>query len=696
MTYPGGGDNFVFQGAETPRPGESVVIGDQGTAPVQPQQRADFPPPILSDITPEQIEQLAIWVDRWMQDLESAQADKIKQWSDQEDAYRALPPAALEFEPFKGACRDVIPVGAMAVDPIHARLDTGIFKQDPVFTFKALKKSVKDFAPGLERFVQFYQRRYLKLRAVSSPRILECAKLGTMIFKTVYDRDENQVLRYDDQFKVVKTKEVRFVGPRVLGVSLGDALFPSNYQTVQDCPVFFERQRTTVEKLKVLEASGKLTNVDKIKQFQVIAPRTTLEEAREKAVKVALRTSFANEIVVHEGWCDYDINGDGLPEHLVLTYHRDTRTFLQIRLNWYFHQRKPYTLIPYTVVNDSLWGMGILEMVDPFQKAITRWHRMASDNAYLANIRMFIARKNSGIEQVPRLYTGRVFFVDEPTKDFIPFAIADIYPSTLAERQNLFGMVEKRTGVSDYLVGRESPIIGTRATATSTLALIQEGTRRVEEVLENFRNGFSEIMENCLSIWIQYGTGGLEDLIFADDVVAAQVKEFFANATQENVNGAFAIDVSATDASMNRQAQQQMQLALIQIMMQYLEKVLQAGQGALQAIQLGVPQYAMMVGEVMKAAREMFGDLLKKYDIPNAEDYLPDLEKYLNGPIQAAAGAGGGNGAQGQPAGPAGGPGVPVGTGPARGPAVPVPAVPGSGAGSPVRAALAGASSGVP
>ncbi len=307
---------------------------------------------------------------------------------------------------------------------------------------------------------------------------------------------------------------------------------------------------------------------------------------------------------------------------------------------------------------------------------------------------MFIAKKNSGIEQVPRLYGGRTFFVDDPTKDFIPFSAGDIYPSTLAERQNLFGMVEKRTGVSDYLQGRESPIIGTRATATSTLALIKEGTQRVEEVLENFRQGFAEVMEYCISIWIQYGTGGLEDLLFSDDKIAMGVKEFFKRVNHENINGAFAVDLTVTDASSNRQAQQQMKLALTQVIMQYLEKLLLAGQGALQAISAGMPQYAEMVKEVMGAARVLLREVATTFDTRNPEDILPDLEKIIDASLKQVPPGGQpsvGGGVEGQSGRPGGQSGLPVGAGPSRGPAPTNPATPGSGGGHPVLAQAAGA-----
>lgn len=292
---------------------------------------------------------------------------------------------------------------------------------------------------------------------------------------------------------------------------------------------------------------------------------------------------------------------------------------------------------------------------------------MAQDNAYLANTVMFVASKDAGIEQTPKIYSGRVFQVDKPKEDFIPFRAGDVYNSTLVERQNLFGLAEKRTGVSDYLTGRESPIVGSRATATSTLALIQEGTRRVEEVLENIRNGFSEIVEFWIYIWMQYGLDGLDDLVFADDEMVQDIKDFFDTLKAENVNGAIAIDLTATDAANNKSVQQQTQLSIIQVMMTYLEKLLTAGEQAL-AAQQTQPQLTAMIGEVMTASRKMFKDLLNKYDIRNAEEYLPDLERYLgviNGQIPAytdpaAAGAGNLGGVSGGAPGLGAGAGVPA------------------------------------
>lgn len=686
---PGVGE-FVFIQGEGPDAG-AVVASTDPQVPVEAGVAPKPFPDAIIQLQDDRKDKLINWLQENLTWLINSQQRKQDIWADYEIAYRAYP-EAYKITPFEGASTIVVPVIAMAVDPIHARLDTGIWKQDPPITAKALRKSVQPYMPAVQKFINFWAKNVAKLRQVSSPRVLECTKLGTMVFKTIYDREIYKIKTYDPRqdYKVVDREEVRYAGPRVLGISLGDFLFPPSYQFLQDCHIVAERIRTTYWKLKVMEASKKLENVDAVK-LQTTHERTALEDAREQAAQ-HVGVSRNDDIVVYEIWFDYDIDDNGLPEHLVCTYHPESRTILQLRYNWYFNQKKPYVLIPYTVTNDSLYGIGLCEMVLPFQQAITKWEQMAEDNAYISNIRMFIVKKESEIEEVPRLYAGRCFFVDDPRSDFIPFASGDIYPSTLSERQNLFGLVEKRTGVSDYLTGRESPVIGSRATATSTLALIQEGTKRVEEVLENFREGFGEILLNCVSIWMQYGLEGLEEMVLGDDEVADDVRRFFDTITQTNIYGTVGLDLTATDASGSKAALQSMQLQIIQVMMGYYEKLLEAMSIALQMQGQGNEQAVGVIRDTSAAARKLFIDLLHDYNIRNPEDYLPDLDKYLSGGQAANGGQGAGGPAQGPVGAPAGLPGLPAPAPANGGPPIPRPATPGSGGG--IAEALAAAGGG--
>lgn len=610
----------------------------------------------LSDVKRQAIES---HIRRWIEDLEAEQAPKQDEFVEIEKAYRARSSGPKDF-PFVGACGDVVPLVAMAVDPIHARLDTGIFKSDPVFTLKPLKKSFVDILQSVQKFIEFYQKNRLNLRAVVSPRLLELAKLGTMALKTIYDRDTYSIRTYDTEWNVIDKEVTRFSGPRVVGVPIADLLFPAAYQYFQDVPFCAERQRMTYGRLMQAQASGYLTNVEKLKGQEVLE-RTPHEEALQEAANHHEADRSDRFLVVYECWFDYDINDDGIEERLVATYSYDNCQLLQLRYNWYFHQRKPYTVIPYSVSNGTLYGIGIGEMSRHFQDSLTKWQQMATDNAYLANIRMYVTRKDSGLEDTLKVYAARNLKVEDPQKDIRELRLSDIYHSTLSERQNIFGLAEKRTGVSDYLTGRESPIVGSRATATSTLALIDEGTKRVEQVLENIRNGLAEVINNCIYLWMQYGLDEIDDIVFGDDQIAADVKTFFGMLNNGNLEGAIAVDLTASDASQNRAAKQQMRLAIINTMMQYLTQVTEMGAQAIQ-MKDQAPQVAAFYGEVAEASRKMFRDLLNDYDIRNPEEYLPDLEAHLANP-SGPGGPGGLEGSAPAAAGPQGVPMVPPGFG---------------------------------
>lgn len=656
-------------------------------------------PKAIIPVAEQTLQDFTNWLNLWLNTLESSHNAKLKQWREEETSYRAKSEGP-QSHPYKGACGDVVPAIAMAVDPIHARLDTGIFKADPVFRIKPIADAMAGKTDALERWVEYYQKHKMQLRKVSAPRTLELAKHGTMVLKVIYDKQEFNVLTYDEDWKVKKTKVNRFQGPRIVGVPIQDFMFPSYYQDVQDCPIIAERQWLTYGELRKAEQSGKLTGCEKIKSNQ-ISNRDELSLEQQISANHEQPTREFDQYELWECWCDYDIDGDGIPESLVATYHRNTKTLLQLRYNYFHHQKKPYVVIPYAVTNGSLYGLGIAEMVKPFQDMLTKWQRMATDNAYLANIRMWATKKDSGLNEASlTMYAGRNLPVDDPQKDIKELRLSDQYPSSLAERQNLFGLSEKRTGVSDYLTGRESPIIGSRATATSTVALIQEGTRRVEEVMENLRNGYAEAQELCFYLWIQYGTGDLESTVFgAESQTTADIKSFFDSVKLENLYGQLSFDLSATDASSNRSVQQQMQLAIIQVMMNYLEKLVQTAQLAFQASQQ-LPQLTEFIGEVTTSARKMFHDLLEKYDIRNPDAYLPDLEKFLAGISAAAASGGPGQvpGSTGEPGGPGGESGMADLQSPGGGFSIPTPqASNGGGTGiPPMLASLSGSQGFVP
>lgn len=643
---------FITEEIEIELPDEEL----RSDAAVGGTPRSDaYPKGAVISLSQERRQALINWIDEWLIALHNAHDPKLDEWAQEEIDYEAEPEPP-KTKPYVGASNIVVPVIASGVDPTFARLDMGLFGNE-LYQIKALRKAWLDITESLQTFVNYYFAERIQFRKVAGPGLLDLIKHGTVVFKTVYDSVKYDVKTYDRDWKPIKRPVTRFEGPRVFHIPLQNLLFPPYYQHLQDCPIVAEIIYTTPEDLQIAQRSNKVTNIDDVIKYTT-TDRTVVEDTQAANANHEESRWVHNEIKLYELWFRYDIDGDGIPESMVATYHADTSTLIQLRYNWYHHQEHPYTLIPYTLRSGTLYGIGQCKMMKPFQDGVTDWQQMAMDNNYLANVRGWAARKDSGIEDNLEWYPGKVLHMDDPMKDIRELKLSDTYQSTLGERQNLLGLGEKRSGISDYLTGRESPIVGSRATATSTVALIQEGKARVESVLENVRGGFADILHKCINIWIQYGTGDLEDIVFGLDSTADDIKTFFSNVNEVNVRGAIGIVLGATDPANNRTVQQQSALAIIQIMMQYLEKLLQVGQQALQA-QQQMPQYTEMAKEVMGAARKLFKDLLDTYEIRNAEELLPELENFLNGAEQTLTGGqggpepspGGAGGAQGVPAG---------------------------------------------
>lgn len=617
-------------------------IEDIGRVAATASEALEYPKAMLK-LSDEVRKNMMTWVSDQLYQLRDAYELKREEWNIYEMAYKAHPEAPKSM-PFVGASTDVIPLIASMIDPVHARLETGIFRQDPPFKLVGLRKSMVKYAKPLEKFINFYAKNIIDARRVSSPRLLELCKLGTCVFYVDYRIVKSTRKYYGKDGKIETETKVVSRGPVWEGVELSDFLFPALYQNVQDAPLVARRIRTSISRMRELESQGWCVGVDELTKFAGRS-RTSTEDTHEESHGISTIVSNEEaELEIYEVFFRYD-TGDGVQTMLRGLVHLDPSskddvsplTILQLRLHDAWHGKYPFVLMNYTLNNLSLLGTGLSEMIYPFQLSVTRYHQLAQDNAFIANAKMFaIKRGIAGLEGDVKVYAGRTFYVEDPGKDIVPIAMGDIYPSTLSERQNILGLAEKRTGVSDYMVGRESPIIGSRATATSTLALIQEGTKRVEQVMENIRVGYVELHEMSMSLWAQYGVWDMEEYPFGSEEDAALVHEYFTSiAPRARTDGAFAVNIGVTDATTNRQVQQQMQLALIQVMQGYLRQLIELGQLSMQLAQ--VPQMMVLVSEVIRSAHTMFRDLLSKYDIPNAEEYLPDVLKLI--PSVGAAGA---------------------------------------------------------
>lgn len=632
---------------ESPVDGPVVLPAPPETLrPPLPSPTEPYPKPIL-ELSKGRKDRLISYLQNNIRALLAKHAEQEQVYAAIEMAYRALPIEDDGF-PFKGRATETIPIIASSIDPVHARLNTSINKQEPVLRVKPITPKMIPYAEALGTWVNFRRRHSLDMPRHTGPAYLELCKLGTTVFKTSYDHTEVTVTGYEQPgWKVTRKKMTLHHGPKVRALSPADVFWPVGYTIAEELPMIVERQRFTPDEL-IVAADGDHPKLDpeavqQLVKTATLQSRTPVEAARD-AASFDGPTIHEEVITVYEVWFEYDLQYDpedeksrrSAPEKLVATFDLEHNELLQLRYNWYFHQQHPYTIVPYTLVNGSLRGLGIGEMSLPVQEAITRWYRMSSDNAYLANIRMWAAPKGVLREQRLQTFAGRILNLNDPVKDLREIRMADVYPSTMQERSYLDQMNQRRTGSNDYMGGNESPVVGSRATATSTLALIQEGSRRVEEVTENLRRGERDIQLKCLSLDLQYGPGETFKRVFGDTETGRLLETFFASIDVEDLYEGIALELTATDSGGSQAARQQTYLAVTQQVVDYTTRMIELGQGAFQAANAGDENSAMLFVDALNAHRRALVEVLKANDIPAADEYLPDIANDVAEALHAA------------------------------------------------------------
>jgi hypothetical protein len=614
---------------------------------VEVSERAEVVPPILK-LPDDVLNDVKNFVSSWFRIADAEHSEKVSRWKVLEKQYAAEMPASRNF-PFEGASRVVIAVTAEAANPIYSRLINSICGQVPMFIVKATKKEMVDYVKPLQDWMEFYIRNVERIREEVKQALQEHVILGTSVYKTVRDKDVRHRKSYGPDGKTILEQDVVvFDGPKTYWVPLDDFLVPEAGANVQDAPAVFHRARVSWQTLKAWELSGKVQDVNEIQQYYV-SHRTEIAEYRSSLQKASI--NYLEEYELYEVWFDYDIDRSGQAVPLIGLWEPMSERFIQLRLNWYFHQRRPFTVIPFMPVAGRIYGRGVGDMAEPYQEEVTTLHRIRDDNGVLANTRMYIAKRNApGMEKRPRIYTGKTFFVDDPTKDLIPFAAADIYPSLVQEEMVLQGHMEKLIGVGDYMQGRESPIAGSRATATSTLALIQEGNKRVQQVMDEIHEGFKEIINYHVEIWNQFGVGDLPFKVLGEEA-GRQVVEILTQPDKLELLGGIGFELSVSNATQNKEIQKQLILSLIQILQGYYDRLIQ---GAMIVANPQVPPLVKQtVEEVAKAQHALLKRTVELFDTKNLDEVLPNLEALieLGQRLTGALGPGGAPGAPGDTAG---------------------------------------------
>jgi hypothetical protein len=425
--------------------------------------------------------------------------------------------------------------------------------------------------------------------------------------------------------------------------------------------------------LDVTDGSLRLKQLDGIyKNVEDVIASKEDPLAREASSKDYTSTRRTKLNRFYELWLDFPLEGvEKPPVSIVLTYHRPTQTIMRCIYNPSFTGQTPYTKTRFVEFRGSkAEGFGIVDQLKFMQDELSTIHNQTLDNATIANTRWFLGKRGT-VKADTRIWPGRFLTTPNPESDIKVMQMGEVYNSMRNLEMSVMSYQERRSGISDYSLGRESSVMGDRATATGTLAIIQEGNRRFDLNVRDMRQSYGSIGRMLFELNHQYRPKGLS---YITQGPKGALTEFAFDMPDEIISNMLGFELTASSATINRQVEQAGLLQVLGILTQNM----QAGQQA--AMLLANPQIPPQVKEYtasyMESLTQMVERVMLTFDQPPID--IPDLmQSFQPQPGQVPpVGGGGGNGVQGPPGAMGGPPG-------AGGPGIPGTALPPPGAGPP-------------
>jgi hypothetical protein len=565
-------------------------------------------------IDPARQVELVDWLTAEIEDAFAARADQEASWRDSLRMYEGVPKNPIRNVPIENAPNTEITLGAIACDSLYASVLDLIYNISPIVTARATNARFVEHAKRIQRFSDYVVINESNLRHASENAFLDDIQLGTGIY----------YIPWVNGVKKTKSMMVRTRGPRVFPLPVEDYVVPggsyAGAQAAQWCGVrtwLTEGQLALRAKLRGWNTDG-------------FVPRGSVDwvrSQRERLGRTSSGTVGATLYEIIDIYCYYDIDGDGQDEDLLITYDRVSRGTAKIIYNPY--DRRPIEDMVYQRRAHLAYGLGVLEMIRPYEEEASEEHNHRVLNMLLANSRFFVARAGS-VPEGTRVWPGKVQEVDD-LDNFRVESLADVYPSAAQSEAITIAMAERRVGVNDLSLPRPSSVLGSRTPGITAISMLQQVNKRFAPAFDQMRMGTGNAVKQCL---FRYQ----EKLLAGDPEVERHINEVMGPADAQLIIAALrdqqfddgvAVELTASSASVNREADRQSAIILANLLGTYYQRTLELV--AIASNPATPPPVRDVAGKIAASAGELIERTLRTFDsVRDPEAFVINMEEELD------------------------------------------------------------------
>jgi len=556
---------------------------------------------------------LALYLEEELQEAEAERGDFIDNLARWKVVYAAPKPDRPKNFPFTNASNLTIPVVKETVNTLAAQIAQATGTVRPRWVFDDLAPEWNPFTNELQEFLDISSDRELGFEEKTTEGVIAKTKYGTAIYEVGHEVVERKYYRYSNDGKKVYPKTVIVKdGPSLRLIPLQKFWIRFVEEGIQEAAWVAKELDFTEHELRIRAAQGEFFNVEEIIKG---GGQTYTDEATEEEEAVEDKEPIRRTFKCFEIWLSYDVDGLGDLEEIKVLFHRETRKFLYARFNPYDHGQRPFVKDGFFPVDGRFYDMGLCEMLEQIQDAISLKHNHRNDNETLANMKMFLKRKLvKGLQPGDPLYPGKQIEVTDIWNDIREFSLSEIYPSTVQEEMLLRQVAERLTGTNEGVAGAAMPV--TRTGTGAQLALLQEQSKRIDIPVKATRRAINEIGWFSLMMYMQFGTNG-KALAWMGE--KGRIVESVFSLPRRVVELGLGIRANAPTSMQNMQVRRENAIAMFNLLVQIHEKL------APMAQMLAPQQLGEFVHAMVRSAKHYAQNVLETFDEPDPDSVLAGL-----------------------------------------------------------------------
>jgi hypothetical protein len=461
--------------------------------------------------------------------------------------------------------------------------------------------------------------------------IIQQLKIGTGIVHVGWESRKRTIYRYATQEeekdsgvkkyklsgtrdRAVKDVQTLYEGPQVFPVPREDFIISSDADQIESAYMCGFRKQYRKFEVELKAKQGKFRKEAVAKLLSPDKPTETAENRVEMQNRGTERTGFSEPYTVWHLWLRYDVDEDGDQDDILVGFHLDSGQILYCQYNPIFTGNRPFVKFVGSPTQYAFDGEGMCEAMYSIQEEIDTIHNQRLDRMSLLNSFVTMSREGSGLDNF-KWDVGRHYVVadTELEQAFRVVPVPEIAPSSFQEEGLLHTLSDKLMGTTPAVMGIST---AERPVFKDTMAHLEEANKKFKNMIDNIRNGITELVYQLLELFAQYQP----ELSYQVEEGGEWKSETVDLSDIAGIRDGVDIELAASTEVLSQEVRRQINLEIYTMLSDYYTKSASVVQALVNpAVPPGFKKYLL---DVDRASSKVLTDILRDFDRPDAEDIV--------------------------------------------------------------------------